>query len=82
MEKVKITGNEPAYPTIEQDSGNTNFWNTVAGLTKREQFAMAAMQGLGNEFQVSESHNLEICARVACRAVRMADALIEELNKD
>lgn len=36
----KITGNEPAMPTLEQ-SGNL-YWNTVAGLTIRQYLAATA----------------------------------------
>ena len=51
------------------------FYNYVnSHLTKREQFAMAAMQGL--------LHNVTETEReLACVAVSYADALIEELEK-
>ena len=52
------------------------------GLKKREYFAAMAMQGLGAEFQTSESHSIDIAERLAIRAVNMADALINELNKE
>lgn len=81
-----ITGNEPAYPTIEQDNVNGNLiWNTVAGLTIRQHFAAMAMQGLvanseHRKWYKKESYLMpyEIYAE---QAVDLADALIKELNK-
>jgi len=86
---MKITGNEPAMP-ITSTHGfpthlkNLNIDGTCAiGLTIRQQFAMAAMQGLLSNNDLidgvkEESSVPEICAimSVAC-----ADALIAELNR-
>jgi len=53
------------------------------GLTKREYFASIAMQStFGIERESSDSHELDIVDRVALRSVRMADALINALNKE
>lgn len=60
---------------------NNHEYKVFGGLTKRETFAAMAMQGLCDEFQTSESHDIDVCERVALRAVRMADALIDQLNK-
>ena len=58
----------PAFPTT-QDVGDT-------GLTKREYFAAAAMQGmLGNMNRSTDPKY------AAISAVQYADALINELNK-
>lgn len=61
--------NEPIYPII--DLG-------VNGLTKREYFAGLAMQGLVNHFVYNYNVDAE---KLAAVAVKMADALIAELNK-
>ena len=82
-----ITGNEPAMPfawkqIVGKDGTKCDIVSSEQkGLTIRQQFAMAAMQSLGAEFQTSNSHELAISERIATRAVRMADALISELNK-
>lgn len=52
-----------------------------SGLTKREHFAALAMQGMINEEFSHEGHELTKAENVARRAVRCADALIVELNK-
>jgi len=76
---MKITGNEPVNPIVNSDGYCTlinNIENHDAkGLTIRQQFAMAAMQGL------LANSDPEYKARVA-DAVFYADALIEELNKE
>ncbi len=71
-------GNEPMYPTTERNWVNQNDTEMVTGLfgglTKREYFAAMAMQGLvsyyGTGFERAE------------QAVKQADALISELNKN
>ena len=64
-ETVKEKGNRPAFPS----ETNNNFY---LGLTKREYFAVLAMQGM--------------CAgRNMCSvkdAVELADLLLTELNKE
>lgn len=76
--------NESAYP----QSGFSNaqgevflaghYFGEVNGLTKREAFAMAAMQGL-----CANSHYATAdCVVIAGYAVSQADALIEELNRE
>jgi hypothetical protein len=92
-------GNEPAYPVIEtqpRDIGAGGVYVTIAdtyssgGLTKREAFAMAAMQGLaanpGGPWQANASNGwaLTNCslADVAEVAVQAADALLAELAKE
>ncbi len=76
-------GNLPAMPnaTDAQTLNCMGIMNTVAdfyrhgtGLTKREMFAMAAMQGI-----LSNSSNvMSYCAR---DAVMMADELLAELER-
>ena len=57
----------PAFPTT-QDVGDV-------GLSKREYFAAAALQG------VISTDNYGSIKQAACFAVEFADALINELNK-
>jgi len=68
------SGNEPAYPT-ETDG------HKFEGLTKRELFAMAAMQGLcacdASPNYDKGPHNVAIVER----AVVLADRLLSELEK-
>lgn len=67
---MKITGTEPAYPV----GGNSG----LNGLTVRQQFAMAAMQGLcANPEYINWPDG-----KVASMAVFEADQLIAELNKE
>lgn len=70
-------GDEPAFPTLEQV--HTNAWNTVRGLTKREYFAVMAMQGLlANPYLHNDADfDLNNAADVS---VRSADALIKQLE--
>lgn len=68
---MKITGNEPANPIIYRINENVH-----TGLTIRQQFAMAAMQGI-----LSTPQGLDSELDVARKSVRYADALINELNK-
>ena len=64
---METKANEPAYPNKQVSS-----WK---GLTKREYFAAMAMQGLLADY---ESEYIEDYSKYA---VKLADALIEELNK-
>ena len=84
---MKITGNEPAHPLKEMvysEGLGGHIGIDYLGLTIRQQFAMAAMQGMlaNNEGCMaqgsSRSFNPETIA--AC-AVNQSDALIEALNK-
>ena len=72
-------GDEPATAceirASEQAKALGYFTNhTYTGLTKREAFAMAAMQGLLAEAQTMD--NL-----IAINAVKMADDLLKQLEK-
>lgn len=66
---MKTTGEDSVYPCIDKDKYHT-------GLTKREAFAMAAMQGLcaGSSNHFQPEHFAEF-------SIKYADALIAELNK-
>jgi len=74
-------GDKPASPSdfnfTNQLGKNVHEMNT--GLTKREIFAMAAMQGLISCDNEYTPHNWEV--RIAAVSVGMADALLKELSK-
>lgn len=94
---MKITGNEPANPVLVEIEVPTNvlfrdgkgdmqkidgvkrepFTNT--GLTIRQQFAMVAMQGILSNHCLIDSTEW---VWLASNSVSIADALIEELNKE
>lgn len=74
-------GNTPAFPIIEESKsegcdGATYMTGTAVsfGLTKREMFAMAALQGILAKPEVSMNYAAE-------DAVKFADELIAELEK-
>lgn len=74
METLNITGNEPAMPIKDE----------ACGLTIRQQFAMAAMQGMlanANGCMTQGSSRSFNPETLATCAVNQADALITELNK-
>ena len=52
------------------------------GLTKREAFAMAAMQGLLNSEYPTVINGVDVCEYELCAqaAVKQADALLKELS--
>ena len=66
-------GEQPAYPTEYAKHGKQSI-----GLTKREAFAMAAMQGIMASNECGVAHHPETAASWA---VSVADALLEELSK-
>jgi len=74
---MKTNGNDPANPTIGWEltaHGDLVVITDQYGLTKREYFAAMAMQGMLSD--------PERYGAIAKWAVKFADALIEELNKD
>lgn len=79
--------NDPASPIFRTSDYSQDITCTSPGLTKREEFAKAAMQGLcanpylskqGVDMQVSGD---EYRTRLATEAILQADALIAALNK-
>jgi archaellum biogenesis ATPase FlaH len=73
---MKTEPNEP----INGDAHCKNpLFNTFSyGLTKREYFAGIALQGLVVSYQVTDC---EYINRITSLSVKIADKLIEELNK-
>lgn len=70
-------GDLPASPTIYADmapNGQREIYCVNEGLTKREMFAMAAMQGILSK---GGSEAVYACTR----AVKLADELLAELEK-
>lgn len=68
--------NESAFPI--QASDLTGSLDPQHGLTVREEFAKAAMQGLQAQFTSNDSYNIHT---LASDAVAQADALIAALAK-
>ena len=87
----KENGRSPAYPNFEQNEDGI-LYTTEEGLTKRERFAMAAMQAIITSFsdrEVMEAWALasqreglsSLEEGIADGACRQADALLKELEK-
>jgi len=68
--------NECAYPVLETEIGI----NFHPGLTKREAFAMAAMQGMSSDPEFY-GQSVEFAKNIAVDCVKLADALLAELSK-
>jgi len=89
MRDIKKLGDEPVYPIEVRRESTGELLHAASGLTKREAFAMAAMQGLcvhhdmllANHDLVKEFGTSGIDKLQENKAVRLADALIAELNR-
>jgi hypothetical protein len=77
MSHIKTNGDTPSNPTIymNQESGSGELYSENEGLTKREAFAMAAMQGILSHSFCGDVDEL------AVQSARCADALLKELAK-
>jgi hypothetical protein len=76
---MKTNPNEPINPTIWDDRNKPEIIRDNDGLTKREYFAAMTMQG----YLASVSSDvIEKPEYAAFHAVKYADALINELNKN
>jgi hypothetical protein len=80
---MKITGNEPASPKIASEILDNNLVNIYSsnGLTIRQHFAAMAMQGLLACPEPDPNNPLSL-KEFAAAAVKCADALIAELNRE
>lgn len=67
----------PGSSFIVEDDGSLTTINSDSGLTKREMFAMAAMQGVGADPATGEMEP----SGIAHLSVLWADALLKELGK-
>lgn len=75
---AKELGNQPAHPTVrEYVHGAGTGVEHIEGMTKREAFAMAAMQGF-----ISQGHSGQgFAERIAIMSTNCADALLERLSQ-
>lgn len=85
MEKLKITGNEPAYPLsvcVDEngiyDTSSANGGEKLCGLTIRQELASRNLQGLISKYNLKSPEDQQIVCQLS---VELADALITELNK-
>ena len=76
------SGNAPANPTLymDQRNGVGGLYADNEGLTKREAFAMAAMQGLLANSKPKLCSEEQWCGICSLQAVNHADALLKELS--
>lgn len=73
--------NQPAFPNFLQEGLSANS-HVDAGLTKREYFAAMAMQGLlANTGGVSGNAMQTYHEATAIESIRLADALLHQLNQ-
>lgn len=94
---MKITGNEPIAPTMYRQIGDNdyriattrdqiegNFLSAYGGITIRQQFAMAAMQGMlahATRYKPRDGASSNWHETISEESVQIADALIAALNK-
>lgn len=79
----KINPSDPAMPSqILKDSGQHEYTLPMPGLSILADFTKAAMQGMCNDFDKMEGHELTRAETIARRSVRVAIATINELNKE
>ncbi len=74
-------GNTPASPTKHNSENFENSNHYTTGLTKREMFAVAAMQGYLSA-QSDTTISMPGESEVAKESVSYADALLKELDKN
>lgn len=72
---MKCMPHENAFP-VGNDKGECLDW--AYGLTKREAFAMAAMQSIAGHYVTGRD---SLAGHIATMSVEIADALIAELSK-
>ncbi len=79
---MTANANLPAMPVscVDADGYITDTQSMVSGLTKREMFAMAAMQGIMANAATMPEHGGHF-KNIASDAVTAADALLAELEK-
>lgn len=89
--KTMKNADKPAYPTMKVDriEGEVANWQE-GGLTKREAFAMAAMQGIMSSLSAEVSQALGAAGStnglshvevISDIAVEQADALLKEIER-
>jgi hypothetical protein len=85
FQKMATYGGGPAHPMQVEvgktESGEPTIWFSM-GMTKRERFAMAAMQGWLASYGDNRQFPLDAEQEdLAARCCQMADALLERLKK-
>jgi hypothetical protein len=75
---MTIQANDNIYPLYRRDTPEQ--WTVTNGMTKREHFAATAMQGLIAHYGYGEAP-VANAEELAQWAVKLADALIHELNQ-
>jgi hypothetical protein len=76
---MTIQANDNIYPLYQRETPEA--WKVTNGMTKREHFAVMAMQGLIAHYGYGKEGYGENLHEMAGWAVRLADALIDELNR-
>lgn len=72
-------GKELSFPYVELDTYSGKPCNQHFGLTKRELFAAMAMQGILANPEITKNHK---DLNIEQAAIKCADALIAELNRE
>jgi hypothetical protein len=75
---MTIQANDNIYPLYKRDSPEQ--WTVTNGITKREHFAVMAMQGLIAHYGYGEAP-VGNAQEISQWAIQLADALIHELNQ-
>ncbi|MGA7932576.1 MAG: hypothetical protein WCA35_03265 [Kovacikia sp.] len=75
---MTIQASDNIYPLYKRDTPEQ--WTVTNGMTKREHFAVIAMQGLIAHYGYKEAPAAS-AEEIAQWAVTLADALIGELNQ-
>jgi hypothetical protein len=75
---MTIQANDNIYPLYKRDSPEQ--WTVTNGITKREHFAVMAMQGLIAHYGYGEAP-VANAQEISQWAIQLADALIHELNQ-
>lgn len=79
IKTVTEKGNDPAYPTLLYDDNSGRPTGHRLGLTKREMFAMAAMQGIMGNPSANPTGEVHF-HNIAEDAVKIADELLKQLE--
>lgn len=76
---MTVQGSENIYPLYKREAPEQ--WTVTSGMTKREHFAVMAMQGLVAHYGYGEAPVAD-AEEIAQWSVKLADTLIHELSRD
>jgi hypothetical protein len=76
---MTIQATDNIYPLYKRQ--NPEEWTVESGMTKREHFSILVLQGLVSHYGYELSASDKATQELAQWAVKLTDALIEELNK-